>query len=118
MSLSFSISRSAVPEFDPAKVARILSKTFNADWSGKPRGRFILSHKQLCRLANRKRLHQARLEEILEECEGLGLCLVDLDGDWLVLSTKWVERSRRASNQILSISGSESNEDQDDTDEE
>ena len=72
-----------------------LASLHEAEFGGKPRGRYRISQKFLRRLAGRKRLYPDMIEALRRAMYERGLALIDLDTFYVVLSIRTFSTYRR-----------------------
>ena len=83
------------------ELAGKLASLHEAEFGGKPRGRFRISQKFLRRLAGRKRLYPDMIEALRRAMFERGLALIDLDTFYVVLSIRTFSTYRRVDPSIV-----------------
>ena len=79
----------------PATADR-LADLCNRPFGGKPKGRYRIAAKLVCRLARRRRLYEDDIRELTRAMLERGYVLIDMDSFFVVMGTNTFVNYRRA----------------------
>ena len=80
---------------------KLWAEVYEADFRGKPRGRFRLTRGQLKRALGVGRLHSSTVQRLQDAALQLGLVIVDLDDMFPCVEADVLRRYRRPPTQIF-----------------
>jgi hypothetical protein len=94
------MSEKKIPR-NPAQVAKILEKIYEADFGGKDRGRFLISREGLREISGKRRLEDPIITSTINEAYELGFVMTDLGDDFSVIEERVMRNYRKVSKQII-----------------
>ena len=83
------------------KIALQLADFYHEPFSGKTLGRYRISMKHLCKMADRKRLFPDEIAAIFKEAYQLGYVLIDMETYFVVINHKTFANYRRFNDSML-----------------
>jgi hypothetical protein len=93
-------------DYSTADVVNRLVSLYDHSFGGKPRGRYRISMKLMCRLLNQRRLWPEQVEEIRRGMYETGYIFIDLGSYFAVVSQRTFASYRRLNEaSIVSIDG-------------
>jgi hypothetical protein len=96
------------------QVAKIIEEIYEEKFGGKKRGRFQLSRSQFRRLGGRKKLRDAFIDEVADECLELGYILIIIEDIIAIIEANVVLNYRSVPKSIISSYIDEEDDDVDD----
>ncbi|NWH05700.1 hypothetical protein [Desulfobacter latus] len=95
-------------------MAEIIEEIYEEKFGGKKRGRFQLSRSQFRRLGGRKKLHDAFIDEVADECLELGYILIIIEDIIAVIEENVVLNYRSVPKSIINSYIEEDDDDDED----
>ena len=82
--------------------ARLLYiQAYEAEFSGKNRGRFQIAREDIKQLLGISRLHPSTLQKLIDACLELGMVVIDMDDNFAFAETEYVSKWRKLPTRLV-----------------